>query len=120
MKFTFATIHVKDLEESIRFYEDVIGMNTARRFAAGPNTEIAFMEDGPAEIELICDKTAAPGSFSEDLSLGLSVDSLDEAMAEMERQGVVITGGPIQPNPNTRFFFIKDPNGVTLEIIEQK
>ena len=62
MKFNFATIHVKDLETSIRFYEEVIGMKMVRRFPAGPNMEIAFMagapedEPGSAEIELICDK----------------------------------------------------------------
>ncbi|MCQ4635743.1 VOC family protein [Anaerovorax odorimutans] len=120
MKFTFATIHVKDLEESIRFYEEVIGMEVARRFPAGPNAEIAFLADGPAEIELIGDKAVTDVSFSDHLSLGLSVDSLDEAMERMKDKGVEITAGPIQPNPNTRFFFIKDPNGVTLEIIEQK
>ena len=41
-------------------------------------------------------------------------------MEHMKAQGVEITAGPIQPNPNTRFFFIKDPDGLTLEIIEQK
>ena len=58
MKFIFATLHVKNLEESIRFYETVTGMKLARRFPAGPRTEIAFMADGPAEIELICSADA--------------------------------------------------------------
>ena len=58
MKFNFATIHVANLEASIRFYEEVIGLKVARRFPAGPNMEIAFMAEagmeagGAAEIEL--------------------------------------------------------------------
>ena len=54
MKFIFATLHVKNLEESIQFYENIVGMKLARRFPGGLHTEIAFMADGPAEIELIC------------------------------------------------------------------
>lgn len=120
MKFTFATIHVKDLEASVKFYEKVLGMKTARRFPAGPNMEIAFMGDGPAEIELICDKGAETASYNEWPSLGLATDDLDQAMEHMKACGVEIISGPFQPNPSTRFFFIHDPDGVNLEIIEQK
>lgn len=120
MKFTFTTIHVKDLETSIRFYEEVVGMKVARRFPAGPNKEIAFMADGPAEIELICDQGAEVPVYGEYPSMGLSVDDLDKALEYVKSKGVEIAEGPIQPNPNTRFFFIHDPDGVNLEIIEQK
>lgn len=120
MKFTFATIHVSDLEQSIRFYEDVVDMKVARRFPAGPNMEIAFMDTGAAEIELICDKGAEPPVYGEWPSFGLSVDSLDQAMEGMKAKGIEIVGGPFQPNPHTRFFFIHDPDGVNLQIIEQK
>ena len=126
MKFNFATIHVANLEASIRFYDEVIGLKVARRFPAGPNMEIAFMaeagmeEGGAAEIELICDKGAEPPVYGEWPSLGLAVSDLDQAMDQVKKQGVEIVAGPIQPNPSTRFFFIHDPDGVNLEIIEQK
>lgn len=120
MKFKFATIHVKDLERSIRFYEEILGMKESRRFPAGPGMEIAFMTDGPAEIELICDKGAEPPAYGEWPSLGIASDDLDKAMADMKAKGVEIVSGPFQPNPHTRFFFIHDPDGVNLEIIEEK
>lgn len=120
MKFKFATIHVADLERSVRFYEEVLGMKTAKRFPAGPNMEIAFMADGPAEIELICDRGAEPPTYGEWPSLGIAVDDLDQAMEHMKVKGVEIISGPFQPNPSTRFFFIHDPDGVNLEIIEEK
>ncbi len=120
MKFNFITIHVSDLERSIAFYRDVTGMKLARRFPAGPGMEIAFMADGPAEIELICDKGAEPPVYGEWPSLGIAAENLDEEMEKMKKLGVEIISGPFQPNPNTRFFFIHDPDGVNLEIIEQK
>ena len=48
------------------------------------------------------------------------MEDLDQAMGHMKEQGVEIVSGPFQPNPNTRFFFIHDPDGVNLEIIEKK
>lgn len=120
MKLIFATIHVKNLEDSIRFYESVIGMKLARRFSGGPKVEIAFLSDGPTEIELICDKNAEHTGCAGGPSLGFSVENLDLAMEQMKDQNVKIASGPFQPNPSTRFFFIQDPNGVSLEIIEQR
>lgn len=120
MKFTFTTTQVTDLEDSIRFYEDVIGLKLAKRFPAGPDTEIAFMADGPAELELICHKNQPPAEYGEFPSLGFQVDDLDVALAQVKEKGVPIIAGPIQPNPSTRFFFIHDPDGLQLEIIEQK
>lgn len=120
MKFSFATIQVKDLDESVNFYSEVLGMSVANRFQAGPN-EIAFMAgDGGAEIELICVKDRGPIEHSHELTLGLAVPDLDEAMKNMEAKGVPVHSGPFQPNPKTRFFFILDPNGAKLQLIEQK
>ena len=36
MKFCWVTINVKDLSESIRFYEDIIGLPLMSQFPAGP------------------------------------------------------------------------------------
>lgn len=120
MQFIFATVHVKDLEDSIRFYEQTVGLRLIRRFFGGPGIDIAFLADGPAELELICDKNAGCPVHGTDLSLGFLTEDLDQAMRDMEMQGVAIAAGPFQPNPSARFFFIEDPNGVRVQIIEQK
>lgn len=120
MKLTFATIHVTDLERSVKFYQEVMGLTVQQRFAAGPNLEIAFLADGQAAVELVCDSAITEVQFSENLTLGFATDSLDQAMEDVKAKGVEITAGPIQPNPQTRFFFINDPDGAVLQIVEQK
>jgi len=57
MKFAFITIYLTDLESSIKFYEDIIGLKVIRRFPAGPGHEIAFMGNGAlgeTQKELLC------------------------------------------------------------------
>lgn len=104
MKFIFATLHVKNLEESIQFYENVVGMKLARRFPGGPHTEIAFMADGPAEIELICNTEAEPVVYGECPSLGLSVEDLDQAMEHMKNRAWKSSADHSSRTPIPAFF----------------
>ena len=41
MKYLWTTINVKDLDESIAFYSDLLGLKVQSRFPAGPGMEIA-------------------------------------------------------------------------------
>lgn len=119
MKLTVVAIHVTELEQSIRFYEDIIGLQVLQRFSAGPDQEIAYMGSDGAEVELIGHKELDSLSHDSHLSLGFQVDSLDETMKEIEEKGVKIESGPFEPNPQIRFCFIQDPNGVSIQIIER-
>ena len=42
MKFLWTTIYVKNLDESIAFYANLVGLQVVKRFPAGPGMEIAF------------------------------------------------------------------------------
>lgn len=46
MKFCGCTITVKDLEEVLNFYQEIVGLSLNRRFAAGPGREVAFLGAG--------------------------------------------------------------------------
>jgi lactoylglutathione lyase len=122
MKFCWTTLNVKNLEESIKFYTEIVGLNVNRRFQAGPGTEIAFLGEGETKVELI-GNVAAPKqevNFGPDISLGFAVDSVEEKMAFVREKGINIHSGPFQPNPHTRFFFVLDPNGLKIQFVEDK
>lgn len=119
MKFAHVTINVKSMEESLKFYEEIVRLPIVSRFPAGPNMEIVFLGQGETLVELIHDSTNEDITIGSDISIGFGVDSLDETMAYVKEKGIDIYSGPFQPNPNTRFFFVLDPNGLKIQFIEQ-
>ncbi len=118
MKFCWSTLMVKDLEESLRFYKDIVGLNVIRRFNAGPGMEIVFLGEGETKIELICDENLKEVSFGHSISLGFEVNSVDEMMSFVVEKGIDILSGPFQPNEHSKFFYILDPNGLKIQFVE--
>ncbi|MEL7654896.1 MAG: VOC family protein [Bacillota bacterium] len=120
MKFLWTTLHVKDMEESLNFYREIVGLPLENRFPAGPGMEISFLGNGETKVELICRKDCGEIDLGKDISLGFSVDSLDEKIAFIKEKGLEIHSGPFQPNPSTRCFFVLDPNGLKIQFAEEK
>lgn len=118
MSFVHTTIIVNNMQESLAFYQGVLDLNISSRFPT-PEGEIVFLGDGETKVELIDYKQGNTENYGEGISLGFSVDSLDKAMEQVKEKGIKIESGPIQPNPKTRFFFIKDPNGLRIQLVEQ-
>jgi len=118
MKFCWSTLTVKNLEESLKFYIEIVGLNVGRRFKAGAGVEIAFIGDGETKIELICNDDIKEVSFGENISFGFEVNSVDEMMVFVKEKGIEILSGPFQPNPHTKFFYILDPNGLKIQFVE--
>ena len=120
MKFVHTTINVKDMEESLKFYQKIVGLNIVNQFNAGPGIEIVFLGEEGTKVELISDDAVKEIQIGQDISLGFSVNSLDETLKFIKEKGIKIHSGPFQPNPTTRFFFFFDPNGLKIQFIEQE
>lgn len=118
MKFCWCTITVNNMEESLKFYQEVVGLELDKRFQAGPGVEIAFLGKGETKIELICREGSGKVNIGEDISVGFEVDSVDKMMELVKEKGIDIHSGPFQPNPHTRFFFVQDPNGLKVQFVE--
>jgi lactoylglutathione lyase len=68
------------------------------------------------DIVISCNDTVV---FIDQISIGFSVDSLDERIREFKEAGIDIYKEPVQPNPHIRFFYVKDPNGVSVQFAQQ-
>ncbi len=117
MKFCWSTLNVKDLNESIKFYEEIVGLKVVRRFPAGPGMEIAFLGEGETKIELIFNNKIEI-NVGPDISWGFEVDSVDEMMSFVQEKGIQIESGPFQPSPHSKYFFVLDPNGMRIQFFQ--
>lgn len=118
MNCCWCTIVTERLDESVRFYREVLGLSVARRFAPAPGTEIAFLRDGNGfQIELLQNGRPADAQ-KEGISLGFQVPSLKDALARARSGNLAVFGGPTKV-PGCSFFFVRDPNGVSIQFVEQ-
>jgi lactoylglutathione lyase len=106
------------MPESLAFYQEVIGLKIDRLFKAGPGMEIAFLVDGETKIELIAVDGNENIEIGKDISWGFEVASVDYMIEFLKEKGIPIYEGPFQPNPNTMFFYILDPNGLKIQFVE--
>ena len=120
MRFSWSTLKVKNLNDSVAFYEEIIGLNVKRRFQAGPGTEIAFLGEGETQVELIEVKGKNEISVGPDISWGFRVESLEKMMELLKKKGIEVIEGPYSPNPSMSFIYIQDPNGMKIQLIEMK
>ncbi|WP_312651851.1 VOC family protein [Proteiniclasticum sp.] len=119
MKFIWSTLKVGNMNESIVFYENILGLKTVQRFQAGPDMEIAFLGEGETQIELIQEKNREKVEIGHDISWGFQVDSLKVMMDVLEENGISVHSGPFMPNPFTRFIYILDPDGMKIQLVEK-
>jgi lactoylglutathione lyase len=117
MKISWITIHIKDMERSLQFYTEIIGMEMVSRLAPNDQMEIAFLGKDGTQIELIAHRDLERVQFPEQLSIGFMLDgmSIDEFRKQHSTIGVE---GPFQPNEHLRFIYIKDPAGVKIQLVE--
>jgi lactoylglutathione lyase len=118
MSFCWTTIQVKDMNESLEFYEDVVGLKINQRIEISPDMEIAFLGEGETQIELAYNKKNSDMKFDANISLGFKVDSVDKKIEFVKEKGLEVHSGPFKPNPSTIFFFILDPNGLQIQFVE--
>ncbi len=109
----YATMIVKDMDESIGFYKDVMGFEIDSQYHPAPGLVITLMKGkGESMVELIKNDVNDVGFYS----VGMEVDDMDSALEHFRSKGVKITGEPA-PTLVGHVAFIEDPNGVRLALI---
>jgi lactoylglutathione lyase len=118
-------LRVNDLEESLRFYQDVLGMRLLRRkdYPAGRFT-LAFVGYGPEDRETVLELTHNWDTHRYDLGdayghVALGVDDIYATVEALRAKGakVVREPGPMK-HGGSEIAFIEDPNGYRVELIQ--
>ena len=123
MRFLHTSITVRNIDESLKFYTEVLGLEFERRRPIPENhAEIAFVKDpiSGARVELTHWEGKDSFEAGEQLDhLAFEVTDLDAVIAAARARGVRIAKEPYKLQGGTnRLAFLMDPNDVWIELIE--
>ncbi len=119
MKFRFDhnNINVLDLDKSLEFYQDALGLVEMRRFeAADKSFRLVFLGDGQGahklELTWLRDRKEPYNLGDNEFHLALVVDDYDAAHMHHRKMNCIC-----YENPTMGIYFIEDPDGYWVEIL---
>lgn len=118
MKFCWVTLNVSNMDKSLSFYKNVVGLSVERSMKPNPNMEINFLGNGDTQVELIYDTKNDKRNYGNDVSLGFEVESIDKMLEDLNKQNIKVQSGPHQPNPTIKFIYVSDPDGMKVQFVE--
>lgn len=121
MKVGFTTIEVKNLEESVNFYTNILSLKEVKRFSPNPAIQMVFLRgEGDGVIQLMtsdASEEVTTGAYALK-AVGIQVENLKELAITLKEKNVKFLGNLMETPGNVNILFIEDPNGVRLELIE--
>ena len=126
MRMLHTMLRVGNLEKSLAFYTDVLGMKLLRRrdFETGRFT-LAFVGYGEEDTNTVLELTHNWDEASYDLGnayghIALGVEDAYQACEQIKAKGgkVVREAGPMKGG-QTVIAFVEDPDGYKIELIQQ-
>ncbi|OGW65593.1 MAG: glyoxalase [Nitrospirae bacterium RIFCSPLOWO2_02_FULL_62_14] len=121
-KLLHTRMRVSDMDQTINFYTDVLGLEVMERKTSPRGSHLAFLKVPNSEelIELCSFPPSGPVTVQEDLvHLAFEVDNLDRTIEALTAKGIRITDGPTRSSSGSRFIFIGAPDGYEVELIER-
>jgi lactoylglutathione lyase len=120
-KLLHTRYRVNDLEKTVKFYKEVLGLEEVRRNKSPRGSELVFLKAPASEeqIEITYFPGSGPVQVQADLThLAFEVDSLDEFAAHLAKLGLKFSDGPTKSSTGSVFAFIDAPEGYEIELIQ--
>jgi lactoylglutathione lyase len=120
-KLLHTRYRVNDLERTVQFYRNVLGLAEVRRHKSPRGSELVFLKAPGSEglIELCCFPASGPVQVQPDLThLAFEVDSLEDFGRHLATLGLKYSDGPHISADGGGIAFIDAPEGYEIELIQ--
>lgn len=125
MKFLHAMIRVKNIDESMKFYTELLDLNRTGEVKLD-DCVLYYLsdEDGQTQIEMTYNNETPANGYENGNAFGhfaFEAKSMDEFTAKMKTFGYKYLYEPFfMPEVNMYVAFLKDPDGNEIEIMAKK
>jgi len=112
---------VSDLEKTVSFYRDVLGLQETKRFTSGRGSQLVFFKaPGSDELIEICKfDESGPVQVGPDLThLAFEVEDLAAFAKHSTSKGYPLSDGPHKSSSGSVIAFIDAPEGYEIELIQ--
>ena len=120
-KLLHTRYRLDDLERTVTFYKEVLGLEEVRRHKSPRGSELVFLKAPESDelIELCHFPASGPVRVQADLThLAFEVDSLDEFGKHLGKLGLKYSDGPHLKPDGGGIAFIDAPEGYEIELIQ--
>ena len=120
MKYLHAMVRVSDLDKSLAFYKDALGLIETRRkdYPEGKYTLVflAAPENPESEVELTFNHDIEDYGGARNFGhLAFEVDDIYAACARLQKHGVTIN----RPPRDGRMAFVRSPDQISIELLQK-
>jgi lactoylglutathione lyase len=120
-KLLHTRYRVNDIERTVKFYREILGLDEVRRHKSPRGSELVFLKAPQSDetIEICYFPSSGPVQVQPDLThLAFQVESLREFGEHLARHGLKYSDGPTMKESGGGFAFIDAPEGYEIELIE--
>jgi lactoylglutathione lyase len=117
IRFTHFNFNVLDLERSLKFYDEALGLKPVREIVPEDGSfKIVYLSDGKSDFTLeltwLRDRTEPYNLGDEEFHLAFETDDYEGVHARHAEMGIICF-----ENPEMGIYFVKDPDGYWVEIL---
>ena len=120
-KLLHTRYRVNDLERTVKFYTEVLGLEEIRRHKSPRGSELVFLKapESAELIEITCFPGSGPVQVQPDLThLAFEVDSLEDFGKHLDKLGLKYSDGPHLKPDGGGIAFVDAPEGYEIELIQ--
>ena len=121
-KLLHTRYRVNDLERTVKFYREVLGLEEIKRHKSPRGSELVFLKTPGSEelIEICFFPAGGPVQVQPDLThLAFEVENMAEFEKHLAKHGLKFSDGPITGSSGSVIAFIDAPEGYEIELIQK-
>lgn len=122
-KLLHTRMRLNDVERSVKFYTEALGLTVARRHTSPRGAQLVFLATPGSEEEIeLCQMPpgAEPVKVQPDLMhLAFEVDDLVAFAEAAAKKGYALSDGPTKTGSGSMIAFFDAPEGYEVELIQK-